>query len=708
MQIPSDCSVEKLLQELSQAEESQKSVKRLEKATLNNLLKSCRYPSKLRVKDASQKTFVLLQAAIERMTIEDFTMRVEQSEIVEQSLRVLSAIHQLSLEKEKGKLLESCIFVARSLRQRMWETGSACIFSQMPGIGENFRKSLLAKGILQLGDLNPLSQRQLQERTQCSAIDAQRLLNFGRLLLMNTVRLDVDYSNTGNVVFHLIPVSNHTGAGVSVPTDKLSTVSFQLVCYQATTGKLVCHRKVESGCNRCQYEVSLPDSMSPLDISCSLIADYVGMDVIIPAANVVSSAVVKPPAKKSLSQQKLKTTVRTSPINVIETARSEKTQNIISKSLHSPKGLNGPSQMHGVFRDEPLKEKSQMQGNISLTASATSSQVSSIPSQYSYGTVTQQAATPSYLSESSYPPHSSATVAAYPAVQNENAFMKYANPLEDFDEPTNFSAAVNGKRMSSDLSLSMIRNKSDELGLGNIQIKRLVRRNCTDPSPSSSYNTVFPVNFSSNFPSASSPVCALNMSSDFQDSKSQDEDLSTRHAEQLAALMAHQQEEREKRSMESRGILAPSKSNDSIREVPNKFFKHATVNLPTSVTNNSLRLPSPPVEYVQQANKRPKPSISHSEDLAELSFGESLLTPGCHGYNFTNPYDRPLPPAPSFPSFHNTAHPFFSTARGVTKMAPLDRPDLGRKLQEETVSLKLPPFKPKMVSRDDLFDSGFF
>ena len=715
MQIPSDCSVEKLLQELSQAEESQKSVKRLEKTTLNNLLKSCRYPCKLRVKDASQKTFVLLQAAIERFSIDDFTMRIEQSEIVEQSIRVLTAIHQFSLEKEKGKLLESCIFVARSLRQRMWETGTACIFSQMPGIGENFRKSLLANGILNLSDLNPLSQRQLQERTQCSAFDAQQLLNFGRLLHMNTVRLDVDYSNTGKIVFYLSPVNNITEVS-DTPTEKLSSVSFQLVCYQATTGKLVCHRKVESGCKRCQYEVGLPDSMSPLDISCSLIADFVGIDFIIPSSNVVTSAVVKSSAKKSLTQQKLKTTVRTKPINVIETARSEKTQNIISNALHSPQALSGPSQMHGVFRENPIKEKSQLQLDISLPASAVSSQNSSIPSsQYSHGHSTRQTATPLYSFENSYPPKVNGTAVAatpYSSVKNENVFMKYANPLEDLDEePINFSSAVNGKRMmSSDSSLRMIRNKSVELGLGNIQVKRL-RRSCIDPNPSPTHSTVLPTNSSSQFPSTCSPVYATNMSNDFQDcSKSQDEDLNKLHAKQLAALIGHQQGEREKQSVESRGILSLSQStavtSNSDREAPNKFFKHATISRPTSVTNNSLLLPSFPIENVL-TSKRPQPPISHSEDLAELSFGQSLLTSGsCH--RFTNPYDHPFSSATSYPFFNNTADPFFSTARHVTRMAPLDRPDIGRNLQEETAGLNVPPFKPKMVSRDDLFDTGFF
>jgi hypothetical protein len=61
-------------------------VKRNEKVVLNNLWKEVRFSKNLKIKDACQKTFVLLQAAIERKQIKDFSMRVEQSDIVKEMI----------------------------------------------------------------------------------------------------------------------------------------------------------------------------------------------------------------------------------------------------------------------------------------------------------------------------------------------------------------------------------------------------------------------------------------------------------------------------------------------------------------------------------------------------------------------------------------------------------------------------------------------
>lgn len=69
---------------------------------LNTLSKKLRFPMKDRIQQSPQKVFILLQAAVHRVYLVDFGIRVEQSEIVESSIRILSAIRDAAIERYQG------------------------------------------------------------------------------------------------------------------------------------------------------------------------------------------------------------------------------------------------------------------------------------------------------------------------------------------------------------------------------------------------------------------------------------------------------------------------------------------------------------------------------------------------------------------------------------------------------------------------------
>ena len=117
-----------------ECQELKKPVRRDEKKVLNEMMTSIRFPLKLRVQESSHKAYVLLQAAVARLEIKNFSLRVEQSEIVESGLRVLSALVEFCKEKFYGKLLDSSILLDRSLRCRMWEINFPSVFFQCAGI----------------------------------------------------------------------------------------------------------------------------------------------------------------------------------------------------------------------------------------------------------------------------------------------------------------------------------------------------------------------------------------------------------------------------------------------------------------------------------------------------------------------------------------------------------------------------------------------
>ena len=93
-----------LLLALSKCTELQKPLRRDEKSTLNALMKALRFPLKAKVQSTDSKVYVLLQAAVGRLNIIDFSLRVEQSEMVDVVLRILAALQNLCIERLLGPL----------------------------------------------------------------------------------------------------------------------------------------------------------------------------------------------------------------------------------------------------------------------------------------------------------------------------------------------------------------------------------------------------------------------------------------------------------------------------------------------------------------------------------------------------------------------------------------------------------------------------
>lgn len=140
MNISPSGSVYDIIASISKTEEVAKPVLRNEKKLLNELMKVVRFPlKKLKVQESFHKAYVLLLSAVfkdkfdsfnvsteqnrSNSVFTDFSLRVQQSEIVEQSLRVLSALFDFCVESAKGKVTLSCLFVTRALKTQMWEKG---------------------------------------------------------------------------------------------------------------------------------------------------------------------------------------------------------------------------------------------------------------------------------------------------------------------------------------------------------------------------------------------------------------------------------------------------------------------------------------------------------------------------------------------------------------------------------------------------------
>lgn len=236
----------------------------------------------------------MIQAAVERAYIGDFAARVEQSELVEKVLRILRAVQDYCVERLKGKLLESCIILQRSLIQRLWETNPEKMLSQIPMLSDIVRKSLVDNNFKSLDDLNGINNLRLQQTIRCSAQDAIRILNFYHVCKLNRMVMSTNFGDDC-----LLEISIKTATSLTDEDKKLLSskpITFQLVCYHVLSGKLICYRKLWG---ESSTRLSLPDDVSQDDLQISLIANIVGLDIV-----VESYQSIKLDEKKNTTRQK--------------------------------------------------------------------------------------------------------------------------------------------------------------------------------------------------------------------------------------------------------------------------------------------------------------------------------------------------------------------------------------------------------------------
>lgn len=272
-------------------------------------------------------------AAAERLPIQDFSLRVEQSEIVEVALRVLSALQSLCIEREIGCLLETAILVDRAIRVRMWEVDYGSVFFQCQGLSDLTKKGLNQRRAQTVDDLNTCSQFRVQDLLACSVDEAKQVLLFTSMCNLWTLDLRMGYGHSVDGVKSCIQIdvlrantashSGHqvvqrSGVGKSGVMDQqlmeLSPPHFQLICYHAQTSVLLCHRRLDfnspDGQNRStgdallSYTVPLPADIFLGDVKCVLLSSVVGLDAaLLPrgmAASIAAPQSVVGKAKKQL------------------------------------------------------------------------------------------------------------------------------------------------------------------------------------------------------------------------------------------------------------------------------------------------------------------------------------------------------------------------------------------------------------------------
>ena len=218
-------------------------------------MKLIRFPIKTKVNTSDLKAYVLMQSAVTKIFITDYSLRLEQADIIEQLIRVLSALQEHCIEREKGTLLLSTIITKRAFSIRRWETSSESYFEQFDNISESLKKSLETQGPLAIQSFKDIEVEdtiEIQRRYRCSSKEALSLLKRtvqGKYAIFEIIcNLREQY-----LYVDVIPRTMPPSPTFQYYLDELQ--SFHFICRDVLTSHLLSYRKLRL---QQKYQIKIP------------------------------------------------------------------------------------------------------------------------------------------------------------------------------------------------------------------------------------------------------------------------------------------------------------------------------------------------------------------------------------------------------------------------------------------------------------------
>jgi ATP-dependent DNA helicase HFM1/MER3 len=285
--LPYDVSQSDVLKAICHIERLQRPVKRSEKRTLNAAHKQLRHKldgplSKARVKEPWEKAFVLLQASIGRMSLEDFTLRHETSGMVDFASRMLTAAEEFGARSSKnGKVVVQSLKLRRALATSLW-CGRDGVLGQFSSLSDHTVSSLKFNGISTFEDVLGASESALEKAAKRMAPFGASLRDAVGKVIAGKLKVEAKVINqTGTriplaVECHLQPwqPSPDMGPAAVGPSTDSSQVIYTMVAYtDRPNGCLVYKRNVTKPES---VKFACPPKFGRITIH--LIASMVGLD----------------------------------------------------------------------------------------------------------------------------------------------------------------------------------------------------------------------------------------------------------------------------------------------------------------------------------------------------------------------------------------------------------------------------------------------
>jgi hypothetical protein len=236
------------------------------------MMKSIRFPLKERVTEPWQKCYVLIQAAISRIEMKDFAMKIEQAEIADNSVRLLKSLSDLSVFRENGMLLEHTIILDRALKFRAWDGSEGKMFFGCPLSIGTMQTILASPDIHSFSPFLESSESEIMHRITCSAEEARALRSFTADLAH--AKLDCSFLiEKSSLSLQVFPSYEFEDRLVN------NLIRYQLLCYNIENGKLLMWRQIPQNIFEISYSVPLNgQTIHERNLRCCLLSNFVGID----------------------------------------------------------------------------------------------------------------------------------------------------------------------------------------------------------------------------------------------------------------------------------------------------------------------------------------------------------------------------------------------------------------------------------------------
>lgn len=236
-------------------------------------------PSKARVQTPEQKAFVLLQASIGKLHLEDYALRQEMQSMVEYASRMLSAIEEYSAKGSKhGQVATQSLRLRRSFATSLW-CGKDGALHQLKGLGAKSIANLKFHGITTFDDI-------MNATTDLLEKVAQRPEPFGRnlqdvvgkilgssLKLTAALRYAAGSTTPKSVICELKPKFVRQDISPPRPSQD-STVTYNVLAYTDLPGGCLFYRSDVTGVQTIEFDA--PPKFGKITVV--MVASLVGLD----------------------------------------------------------------------------------------------------------------------------------------------------------------------------------------------------------------------------------------------------------------------------------------------------------------------------------------------------------------------------------------------------------------------------------------------
>lgn len=287
--LPHDASLGHVLKTLAKVEGAHRPVRRSEKRVLNETHKLVKFrlpgpPSKVRIQQPYEKVFVLLQASVGRLQVQDYAMRSEMGAMVDFSSRMLSAIEEYSIKATKnGQVALQAMKLRRALTKSLWNANDL-ILTQIGSLSIDTAMALKMNGVSTFDDVLATTSEALEKSASRQSPFGSNLRALASKVIQGSLALaaDIEYDDGGATPSQLTCriSSRSTSDSTASANEELPApitvppIHFSLFAFTDQAGSCFLYRKNIST----ETTISVPCPKSFDTMTVCLLSNMIGLD----------------------------------------------------------------------------------------------------------------------------------------------------------------------------------------------------------------------------------------------------------------------------------------------------------------------------------------------------------------------------------------------------------------------------------------------